>query len=28
LEREHLWTILRKDKGDGTKQYFGVPPKK
>jgi len=28
LEREHMWTILRKDKGDGTKQYFGVPPKK
>ena len=28
LEREHLWTVLRKDKGDGTKQYFGIPPKK
>ena len=28
LEREHLWTVLKKDKGDGTKQYFGKPPKK
>lgn len=28
LEREHLWTVLRKDNGDGTKQYFGRPPKK
>lgn len=27
LEREHLWTVLKKDKGDGTKQYFGKPPK-
>lgn len=28
LERDHLWTVLRKDNGDGTKQYFGRPPKK
>jgi len=28
LEREHMWTVLRKDNGNGTKQYFGVPPKK
>ncbi len=28
LERDHMWTILRKDRGDGTKQYFGKPPKK
>jgi len=28
LEREHLWTVLRKDNNNGTKQYFGKPPKK
>ena len=28
LVRDHLWTIVKKDKGDGTKQYFGKPPKK
>ena len=28
LERSHGWTVLRKDNGDGTKQYFGKPPKK
>ena len=28
LEREHMWTVLRKDNGNGTKQYFGKPPKK
>jgi hypothetical protein len=28
LVREHLWTIVKKDKGNGTKQYFGKPPKK
>lgn len=27
LERDNLWTILRKDNGDGTKRYFGKPPK-
>ncbi len=28
LERDHMWTVLRKDNGDGTKRYFGKPPKK
>ena len=28
LERDPLWTVLRKDNGDGTKQSFGRPPKK
>ena len=27
LEREHMWTVLRKDNGDGTKRYLGIPPK-
>jgi hypothetical protein len=27
LERDHLWTVLRKDNNNGTKQYFGKPPK-
>lgn len=26
--RTHGWTILKKDNADGTKQYFGKPPKK
>lgn len=28
LVRTHGWTILKKDNADGTKQYFGKPPKK
>lgn len=28
LVRTHGWTILKKDNQDGTKQYFGKPPKK
>lgn len=28
LVRTHGWTILKKEKRDGTKQYFGKPPKK
>lgn len=28
LVRKHGWTILKKDRADGTKQYFGKPPKK
>lgn len=28
LVRKHGWTILKKDRSDGTKQYFGKPPKK
>ena len=28
LVRDHNWTVLRKEKGDGTKQYFGKPQKK
>ena len=28
LVRKHGWTILKKDRPDGTKQYFGKPPKK
>lgn len=27
LTRTHGWTILKKDNGDGTKQYFGKPSK-
>jgi transcriptional regulator len=27
LQRKHLWTIYKKDNADGTKQYFGEPPK-
>lgn len=27
LERDHMWTVLRKDNGDGTKRYLGIPPK-
>ena len=28
LVRVHGWTILKKDNANGTKQYFGKPPKK
>ena len=28
LVRMHGWTILKKDNADGTKTYFGKPPKK
>lgn len=28
LTRMYGWTVLKKDNGDGTKQYFGKPPKK
>jgi hypothetical protein len=28
LVRTSGWTILKKDNQDGTKQYFGKPPKK
>lgn len=28
LVRTQGWTILKKDRSDGTKQYFGKPPKK
>ena len=28
LVRTQGWTILKKDRSDGTKQYFGNPPKK
>ena len=28
LVRTQGWTILKKDRTDGTKQYFGKPPKK
>lgn len=28
LVRTHGWTITKRDNGDGTKQYFGKPPKK
>jgi len=28
LVRKHGWTILKKDRADGTKQYFGKAPKK
>ena len=28
LVNKHGWTILKKDRADGTKQYFGKPPKK
>ena len=28
LARMHGWTILKKDNSDGTKTYFGKPPKK
>lgn len=28
LTRTHGWTILKKDNADGTKTYFGKPPKK
>jgi hypothetical protein len=27
LVKHHGWTILKKDNPDGTKQYFGKPPK-
>jgi len=26
LTRIHGWTVLKKDRGDGTKQYYGKPP--
>lgn len=28
MVKHHGWTILKKDNPDGTKQYFGKPPKK
>ena len=28
LVRVHGWTITKRDNPDGTKQYFGEPPKK
>lgn len=28
LTRMYGWIVLKKDNGDGTKQYFGKPPKK
>lgn len=28
LVRTQGWTILKKDRADGTKQYFGKAPKK
>ena len=28
LVRTSMWTILKRDNPDGTKQYFGKPPKK
>jgi hypothetical protein len=28
LTQTHGWTITKRDNGDGTKQYFGKPPKK
>ena len=28
LVRTHGWTITKRDNPDGTKQYFGKPPKK
>jgi len=28
MVRLHGWTITKKDNPDGTKQYFGKPPKK
>jgi hypothetical protein len=28
LIRQSMWTIVKKDNGNGTKQYFGTPPKK
>lgn len=28
LEREHGWTITKRDNPDGTKRYFGKAPKK
>lgn len=28
LVRTQGWTILKKDRSDGTKQYFGKAPKK
>jgi hypothetical protein len=27
LTRMYGWTVLKKDRGDGTKQYFGKPAK-
>jgi hypothetical protein len=27
MVKNHGWTILKKDNPDGTKQYFGKPPK-
>ena len=28
MTRLHGWTITKRDNADGTKQYFGKPPKK